>query len=309
MPHTGTVLPDASTVWRPSWPVDLAVTLGSLQRGTGDPTQRWAADGSVWRTARTPDGPATLRARVEDGAVSGQAWGPGAGWAVAALPDLLGARDDPTGFEPHHALVRETHRRHRGLRLPRVGLVLELLVPSVLEQKVTGHEARRSWRELLRRFGEPPPGPAPEGMRVVPTAETWRRVPSWEWHAAGVDGKRSRTIVAAATVARRLEETVGMAPDAAQARLLAVPGVGAWTAAEVAQRAYGDPDAVSVGDYHLPAFVGWALAGRPVDDAGMLALLAPYAGHRQRAVRLLELSGVRKPAFGPRLAARDFRAV
>src|SRR5664280_3722315 len=109
--------------------------------------------------------------------------------------------------------------------------------------------------------------------------------------------------------AGRLEEGVELAPAAAQRRLRAVPGVGAWTAAEVAQRAFGDADAVSVGDFHLPGLVGWALAGRVVDDAGMLVLLAPYRPHRYRLVRLIELSGVRVPRRGPRLPVRDYRRI
>jgi 3-methyladenine DNA glycosylase/8-oxoguanine DNA glycosylase len=146
-------------------------------------------------------------------------------------------------------------------------------------------------------------------MRVVPAPRTWAAIPSWEWHRAGVDAKRSATVVRAAHVAGRLEETTAMPADEAVRRLRAVPGIGAWTAAEVRQRAHGDPDAVSVGDLHLPKLVGWALAGRPVDDDGMLALLAPYAGHRYRAVRMLELSGYRYPRFAPRFAPRDFRTI
>jgi 3-methyladenine DNA glycosylase/8-oxoguanine DNA glycosylase len=188
-------------------------------------------------------------------------------------------------------------------------VVFELLVAAVLEQRVTGSEAHRSWRELLRRFGEPAGGGAPAGMRVPPEPRTWQHVPSWEWHRAGVDPGRARTVVAAARVATRLQEAGALPPDERLRRLRAVPGVGPWTAAEVAQRAWGDPDAVSVGDFHLPALVGWALAGRPVDDDGMLALLAGYAGHRQRAVRLVELSGVRKPAFGPRMPVGDIRSL
>jgi 3-methyladenine DNA glycosylase/8-oxoguanine DNA glycosylase len=100
-----------------------------------------------------------------------------------------------------------------------------------------------------------------------------------------------------------------MAPDAAGRRLRAVPGVGAWTAAEVAQRALGDADAVSVGDLHIPRLVGWALVGRPVDDDGMLEILAPYAPHRHRVVRLVEMSGARSPRFAPRYAPRDIRGL
>ncbi len=297
-----------STTWCPDTAVDVTTVLAPLVRGTGDPAYV-EHDGVVWRTCRTPEGPATLRLQPRAGAVHATAWGEGAAWALRAVPDLLGARDDPDGFAPEHPVLREAWRRHRDLRLLRTGLVLEALVPAVLEQKVTGGEARRSWRELLSRFGTPAPGPAPGRMRVFPPAAVWRRIPSWEWHRAGVDGKRARTILAAAAVAGRLEETTVLPREQALRRLRAVPGVGAWTAAEVAQRAYGDPDAVSVGDYHLPKAVGWALAGRPVDDAGMLDLLAPYAPHRQRAVRLLGLTGVRAPSFGPRMPHRDIRGL
>jgi 3-methyladenine DNA glycosylase/8-oxoguanine DNA glycosylase len=105
-----------------------------------------------------------------------------------------------------------------------------------------------------------------------------------------------------------MEEAMAMPPAEADRRLQAVPGIGPWTSAEIRQRACGDADAVSVGDYHLPAVVGWALAGRVTDDAGMLELLAPYAGHRHRVTRLVELSGLRPPRRGPRLAPRDYRA-
>jgi 3-methyladenine DNA glycosylase/8-oxoguanine DNA glycosylase len=237
------------------------------------------------------------------------AWGPGAEPAIAGMADLLGGRDDPTGFVPEHPLLRETLTRHPGIRIPRTGRVLESLVPAVLEQKVTGNEARSSWRWLLRRYGEPAPGPAPDGMRVPPPADVWRRVPSWDWHRAGVDPQRSRTVVMAAQVAGRLEEAVDMTSADAERRLRAVPGIGVWTAAEIAQRALGDGDAVSFGDYHLAKLVGWALSGRPVDDDGMADLLEPYRPHRYRAIRLLECSGFAMPRFGPRMTIQDHRAI
>jgi hypothetical protein len=236
------------------------------------------------------------------------AWGPGAAWLLRELPGLLGGDDDRAGFAPAHPVLRELSARHPGVRVGRSGRVLEALVPAVLEQKVVGVEARRAWRYLLLKFGDPAPGPAPAGMRVPPPAATWRRIPSWEWHRAGVEGVRARTIIGAAEVAGRLEEIVTMPSGAADRRLRSLPGIGVWTSAEVRQRACGDADAVSVGDYHLPSAVGWALAGRVVDDAGMLELLAPYAGHRHRAARLVELGGIRPPRRGPRMSVRDYRA-
>jgi 3-methyladenine DNA glycosylase/8-oxoguanine DNA glycosylase len=146
-------------------------------------------------------------------------------------------------------------------------------------------------------------------MRVVPDARTWASVPVWDWHRAGVDAKRARTITACARVAARLEEAASMPPAEARARLEKVPGVGVWTSAEVVQRALGDADAVSVGDFHVAAAVGWALTGERTDDAGMLRLLAPYAPHRHRVVRLLFLGGrAQAPRRGPKLPIPDYRA-
>lgn len=254
-------------------------------------------DGSVWRASLTPGGPGTLRVSVCGGEVRGEAWGPGAEWLLEQLPELLGGADEPDAFVPRHRLVAHTAHRRPGLRLTRTGLVMESLIPSILEQKVTTGEAYRAWRLLVRKYGEPAPGPAAGGrLWVMPAPRTWALIPSWEWHRAGVDNKRASTILRAVRVAARLEEAVGMEPAAAQARLELVSGIGPWTSAETVQRSHGAPDAVTVGDLHLPGIVGWALAGdRDADDAAMLELLEPYAGQRHRAARLILLSG-RTPA-------------
>ena len=309
VPAPADVRPAAATTWRPQLPVDVRQTLAPLRRGTGDPTHRVTEDGALWRTTLTQTGAAAYRLTQRGlHEVSCQAWGPGAAEVVAGLPDLLGARDDPAGFEPRHPLLAEAARRFPGLRVPRTGRVVEALVPAVLEQKVTGKQARAAFRQLVLQHGSPAPGPAPDGMRVPPPADTWRRIPSWDWHRAAVDPKRSRTICLAMQYAARLEQAVGMDRDDAARRLSAVPGIGPWTVAEVAQRALGDPDALSVGDYHLSAYVGWALAGRPLDDDGMVELLEPWRPHRYRVVRLLECSGLAKPRFGPRLTVQDHRS-
>ncbi len=295
--------------WSPGRRVDLRVTLGPLRRGGGDPTLRIDAAG-LWRTALTPDGPATQRLRIPGDDVECVAWGPGAAWLVESLPDLLGAADSGAdGFDPQHPLLREVWRRHRGWRVPRTNLVTEALVPSVLEQKVTGDEARRSWRRLLMAYGEPAPGPAPAGLRVVPSPQRWSLVPSWAWHRAGVGPDRARTIVTATARSAALERTLAVDHAEADRRLRSLPGIGAWTSAEVRQRAHGDPDAVSVGDFHLAGQVVYALTGRSGgDDDAMLELLEPYAGHRYRVVRMVELSGVAQPRRGPRYAPLDHRS-
>ncbi|MFJ8648977.1 DNA-3-methyladenine glycosylase family protein [Streptomyces sp. NPDC093546] len=291
--------------WTPPWPLDVALVLSPLRRGPGDPTFRTSPDGAVWRASRTPAGPGTLRVAVRGGRVEAEAWGPGAEWLLDGLPALLGADDDPAQFTPRHRLLAATLRRRPGLRLGRSGLVLESLIPSILEQKVTTDEAYGSWRVLVRRFGEPAPGPN-DRLYVMPEPRTWALIPSWEWHRANVDSKRSATILRAVRVARRLEEAAAMAPEQAQRRLELIPGIGPWTSAEVVQRSNGAPDAVTVGDYHLPSIVGHALAdNRDADDAEMLELLAPYAGQRHRAARLILLSGHTPPRRAPRMTPRD----
>ena len=257
-----------------------------------------------------PAGPATVRLDPARACTrcTARRGAPGRSRRVAGLPDLLGARDDCAGFDPRHPLLVDAARpppRACASRGP--AGCSEALLPAVLEQKVTGKEAFAAFRTLVLRFGEPAPGPAPAGMAVVPDAATWRLVPSWEWHRAGVDPKRMRTALACAQHAHRLEETVGMAPAEAEQRLRAVPGVGLWTYAETAQRALGDADALSVGDYHLAAYVGWALLGRPLDDDGMVALLEDWRPHRHRVVLLIGASGFTKPRFGPRMTVQDHR--
>ena len=91
-----------------------------------------------------------------------------------------------------------------------------------------------------------------------------------------------------AVVAHRLDETVSLPLETAYRRFTAVNGVGPWTAARIGLIALGDPDAVTVGDLHIPHMVTWALAGeRRGSDERMLELLEPFRGHRGRVIRLL----------------------
>jgi len=293
--------------YRPAHPLDLMTTLGIHRRGPRDPTMT-VASGVIWRATRTPLGVATLAVREgSPGVVRAAAWGPGREWALDQLPALCGAHDDLTGFDAGaHPLVADVHRRHPGLRLSRTDLVFDALTICVLEQKVTGLQAFGAWRRLVTRFGERAPGPTPGPLFAPPTVAGWRSIPSWAWHRAGVEPSQSRTIVSAAQRAASLLRALSVELDRDRV-LRSLRGVGAWTSAEVRIRAFGDPDAVSVGDYHLAHEVGYALTGRRVDDEGMLRLLAAWPGHRQRVVRLIRLSGAREPRRGPRLHPEDHR--
>ncbi|WP_293774009.1 hypothetical protein [Sporichthya sp.] len=296
--------------WSPGRPLDLHRTLGPLRRGAGDPAYRVEADNSIWRAVRTPDGPGTMRLALRRGTASvmGRAWGPGAGWLLDRIPRLCGDDDRPEDFVPAHPLLADALARNPGWRITRSDALVEVLIPCILEQKTTGRQARASWRTLVRQYGEPAPGPVPPGLRVPPAPATWAQIPSWDWHKAGVEPGQSKAVIDACRHAGRLEETLQLGTAVADQRLRAVPGIGGWTSAECRQRSHGDPDAVTVGDFHLPHLVGVALIGRRVDDAGMLELLEPYRGHRYRVTRLIELSGLKNPRYGPRITIQDHRA-
>jgi 3-methyladenine DNA glycosylase/8-oxoguanine DNA glycosylase len=266
--------------------------------------------GVIWRASRTPEGIATVALRtLGRTAVRAAAWGPGAAWALAQLPGLCGADDDTDGFDPsRHPLVAAAHHRNPGLRLGRTDLVFDALASAIFEQKVTALQAFAAWRRIVTWHGERAPGPTPRPMFVPPSIDGWRRIPSWAWHRAGLEPPQSRAVVRAAERGPSLVRALDERPADREVVLTSLPGVGPWTSAETRIRAYGDPDAVSVGDYHLAHQVGHALAGHRTDDDGMLELLAPWAGHRQRVIRLIAASGVREERRGPRLHPEDHRS-
>jgi 3-methyladenine DNA glycosylase/8-oxoguanine DNA glycosylase len=291
--------------------VSPEITLAPLRRGPRDPCFQVCDDGAIWQTAVMASGSVTARiSRVAPNAVHCMAWGSGVEEFLDALPAMLGADDHASDFVPGEPTVAAAHRRVPHLRLGRTGRVLEALIPAVLEQRVPGADAFRSWRVLVTKFGTPPPGPAPARMRVPPSAEVWRRIPSWEFHRANVDPGRAGTVVSCARRAPSLERLASRPAAQARDALTSLPGVGVWTAAETAQRAFGDPDALSVGDYHIPKMIGWTLLGRPITDDDMVELLEPMRPHRHRVVRLLEVSGLAyKPRRGSRLPVQDIRSL
>lgn len=291
-------------------PVSPALTLSPLRRGPGDPCYQ-LANGAIWKTSLQASGPVSARIlKTGRDTVECQAWGDGAAEFVDGLPTYLGAHDDAAGFTPREPTIAAAYRRVPHLRLGRTERVLEALLPAVLEQRVAGKDAFRAWRLLVTKFGTPAPGPAPARMRVPPAADVWRRIPSWEFHLANVDPGRARTLVSCAQRAASLERLTARPSADAREALRSLPGVGEWTAAETAQRAWGDADALSVGDYHLSNVVGCTLLGHRIDDAEMLELLEPLRPHRHRAVRLLEVSGMaRNPRYGARMAIPDLRSL
>ena len=282
-------------------PLHLRQTVAPLRVQLGDPTLRVSRD-EVVRASRTPDGPATLACKVfPHGLVDAGAWGPGADHVLEALPALLGEHDDARGFDPElHPVVARAHRRNPGLRINATGDVQDALVPSILGQRVTSDEAAAAYRGLVRSYGEPAPGPH-DRLLVRPPAAWYVTEPEHTYRRLGVELQRERTIRAACGVVDRLQEAATMATADAAARLRSVRGLGVWTAALVQRIAFGDPDPVEVGDFHVPNTVTWALAGEHRgDDQRMLELLEPWRGHRGRVVRLLEAEVGGAPKHGGR---------
>ena len=280
-------------------PLDLARTLFPVRRGTGDLSFRIDGTRATWAT-RTSEGPATVTVRqVGPSRVEASATGPGADVALERAGGVVGALDEPQAFVPRDEMMARLARVHRGVRLTRTADVVPALVAAICEQKVTGARARRAWRALIRATSEPAPGDA--GLWLPPDPERLATLPSFAFHRAEIEARRAsviREVARRASALERLVETSAAEVDDALQRL---PGIGPWTSAEVRRLALGDPDAISVGDFHVPNLVAWALAGEPrADDARMLELLEPYRGQRGRVQRLLEASGIRAPRWGPR---------
>jgi 3-methyladenine DNA glycosylase/8-oxoguanine DNA glycosylase len=297
---------------------DFTGTLGALLEKGRDPTVRMSAT-ELWWACRTPDGPGTLHLSRHGDSLDANGFGPGAEWVVERADAVAGLRDDLTGFDElarRDPVVREAWHRRPGMRLARTGRLFRHLVPTVLAQKVTGREAFRSYVRILRHFGEPAPGPVPD-LLLPPDPAVVAATPYWVFHPFGVEAKRADAVRRVAAEAPHLEAAPD--PAAATARLTAITGVGAWTAANVVRVAYGDPDAVTVGDYHIPHHIVYALTGAPragsresapgtlsPADQRMLELLEPFRGHRARVCQLLLATAPGAPRYGPRMPVRSF---
>jgi 3-methyladenine DNA glycosylase/8-oxoguanine DNA glycosylase len=319
-------------------PIDLRLSLAPLRHGRDDPSIRFATDG-IWIARDTAEGPATLRLVVErteaadqaggggeaggaDGAkradraeagagagtIVAEAWGPGAELALAAAPGIAGLLDDPSHLVAHHPLIHELMRRFPRLRLPRTGQLVPALIPAVTEQKVTGLEAHAAYAALARRLGKTAPGPV--ALLLPPAASDLASLPYFEFHPFGIERRRAELLRRIGGAGPQIESWTALSPEEARARIQTIPGLGPWTAAEATRVAFGDPDAVSVGDAHLPDLVSWALAGEArADDARMLEILAPYTGQRGRVIRLLEVAGIKIPRYGPRFSPRRIERI
>lgn len=293
--------------------IDLRSTMKPLGTYSRDPTTRWTAN-SFTKAVLTPAGSGTMRLTWDgSGHTVAEAWGTGADWLLDRAPHWTGLRDDVGGFDPtHNAQVAEWWRRHPGLRLAAAGVIWQELLFVLVGQRVTTEEALKSWIRIVYEWGEPAPGPC--GLRLPPTPEVVVSKSYVDLHRFNVDRRRADAILLAAKRANRLEEAATMNTPDALTRLTALPGMGAWTATSVITASHGDPDTIVLGDFGLPTMVNYAFTGdaaRVATDEGgddlMGRHLAPWAGHRQRIIRLLFTVGVAVPRRGPRAFNPDIR--
>lgn len=286
--------PAQSRTMRLTRPLDLRLTLAPTRIGRGDPCTRLRTD-QAFRASRTPAGAATLHLEVTGSDLVAHAWGDGSDWALDNVPLLVGEEDDG-GYLSDHSLVADLQRRMPGLRIGATHRVLEALVPAVCGQKVSGYEAKRAFRQVVEAFGEPAPGPGELGLLLPPDPKRLASTSHQDLHLLGLERARADVIRRAAARAATVESLVSAPAEEAEQRLRSLAGVGVWTAAIVRTAAFGDPDAVPVGDHSLKHLVAWVFTGeRRGTDAQMVELLEPFRGQRGRVLRLLKASGLGPP--------------
>ena len=277
-------------------PFDMLRTLRMLEVGER------VDDGSWWWATHTAGGIGTIRIERTANGVRATAWGGGGEVLIERLPDLVGQRDVSVLTRvPDRA--RALLRQARGVRLGRSGDVHTALVKAVLGQVVTTREASQNLRCITRSLGDVAPGP--RRMVTVPRPEVLSEMTYSDLHRFGIERRRAAILIEISRRSNRMLEILPMERDDAYRRLVAVRGIGEWSAAGVMGTAWGDKDAVPVGDYHIPNDVAWVLAGRDrgTDDE-MIELLEPFRPERRRFIVALKLGNAHAPRYGPKSAVR-----
>ncbi len=159
---------------------------------------------------------------------------------------------DPHAIDAHLALdpLLKTLVKHRpGLRVPGAWDGFELAVRAVLGQQISVAAATTIAGRIVRAHGRPVPA-AGTLTHVFPDAATLARA---DLGSIGVTRARAATLRRLAEAVRDGAVSFEGALDSGRVReaLLALPGIGPWTAQYVAMRALGEPDAFPTGDLGL----------------------------------------------------------
>lgn len=288
-------------------PLNLRWTL-RLMTLWGATTWLKVDDSGAWYARRTPDGPGTVHIRHKGDHLLVDGFGDGAERVLDGVPALCGLDDAGVdAIEPVHPFIAEQKKRMRGLRQGRTGDVFPRLVVAGLAQKVTKANSGPVAKRIAWQWGEQAPGPR-EDLRLLPAPRDLAGRPYYAFHQLGIERHRADLVKRIADRASALQRAAKMPPREGRAHLEKLRGIGPWTSGVVMGGPLGDPDAVPIGDYHLPNWVAWNLAGEArADDARMMELLAPYAGRRGQVARMVKGSGSGAPRYGPKRAAIDVR--
>lgn len=169
-----------------------------------------------------------------------------------------------------------------------------------------GHGSRGSAGDQRTSQSLPEAAPGPKtDLLLPPETERIAAAPYWVFHDLHIEKRRADVLRKVAASAERIEILRTVTPTDAGSVLMAIPGIGVWTAAETLLVSHGDPDQVSVGDFHVKHTVVHHMTGRDRgSDEKMLELLEPFRPHRGRVARLIYTLG-HEPKFGPRSTPRD----
>ena len=255
-------------------PLDIAAVLSFLG-ARAVPGVEEVVDGAYRRVLSLPHGPATVSLRDGGDHVSCTlrlANVVDLAAAVARCRRLLDLDADPVAVDEHLGAdpwLGSLVRRAPGTRVPGHVDGAELAIRAVLGQQVSVAAARTLAARLARSLGEPLPVADGGLTHRFPTADA---VAAMDPAALAMPRSRARALLglAAALADGSLTLDAGADRDATERALLALPGIGPWTASYVALRALGDPDALLSGDIGVRNAL--RRLGHPGDPAGTAAL-------------------------------------
>ncbi|CAG0969996.1 putative bifunctional transcriptional activator/DNA repair enzyme AlkA [Burkholderiales bacterium] len=162
------------------------------------------------------------------------------------------------------AVLGDLARAHPGLRVPGTFDGFELAVRAIVGQQVSVKAARTLLARLVAAHGEPLALHGAGPGRLFPTAQAIAALAPAELAHLGLVASRARAVqaLAAAVAAGAVDLDPGADVEATTRALVALPGIGDWTASYIAMRALRWPDAFLAGDLVVKRALGVTTSAR-----------------------------------------------
>ncbi|UBV45105.1 helix-turn-helix domain-containing protein (plasmid) [Deinococcus taeanensis] len=266
--------------------------LRDLGRDPSSLTER--VEGQVYAAAlRLPSGPIAVQVEFSPGTARCTPIFPAKplslDWAQlhGTLVKRLGLHTDPSRFETHLASTPDLASLldgGRGLRMPLVADHFDGLLWSVVGQQVKFSFACTLRRRITERTGEPLPG----GLFAPPTADAVAALNEADLVGMGLTRARAGYLLNAARLVAQgrlsLPALAAGTATRAERSLLALSGLGPWSANYVMMRVFGFQDCVPLGDTALATALQefFGLHARPDRDQ-TTTLMARFSPHRSLA--------------------------